>query len=225
MSKRPTPRVSSRKQPRQARSRELVAAILEAATQVLEAEGAQRFTTARVAERAGISIGSLYQYFPNKASILFQLQTDEWQRTSVLLRGILEQTDKPPLQRLRTLVHAFIRSECEEAGVRGALGDAAPLYRDAPEAAQNREHKNRAFLAFMDEVLPEATPASREQARRLVTMTLSALGKQFSETPRTDHEINAWAEAVADMLCGYLQNLADARPSAGSGTGNLAHGD
>src|SRR5699024_4355461 len=127
--------------------------------------------------------------------------------------------------RLRTLVHAFIRSECEEAGVRGALGDAAPLYRDAPEAAQNREHKNRAFLAFMDEVLPEATPASREQARRLVTMTVRALGKQFSETPRTDHEINAWAEAVADMLCGYLQNLADARPSAGSGTGNLAHGD
>lgn len=60
--------VSSRKQPQQARSTGLVAAILDAAVQVLEKDGSQRFTTARVAERAGVSVGSLYQYFPNKAA-------------------------------------------------------------------------------------------------------------------------------------------------------------
>ncbi|MES2055969.1 MAG: helix-turn-helix domain-containing protein, partial [Pseudomonadota bacterium] len=60
-------RISSRKQPKQARSTDLVAAILEAAVQVLAKEGAQRFTTVRVAEKAGVSVGSLYQYFPNKA--------------------------------------------------------------------------------------------------------------------------------------------------------------
>src|ERR1700760_4988394 len=126
--------VCSRKQPQQARSNALVAAILDAAVQVLAKEGAQRFTTARVAERAGVSVGSLYQYFPNKAAILFRLQSDEWRRTGDLLRGILEDTSRPPLERLRVLVHAFIRSECEEAEIRGALDDAAPLYRDAPEA-------------------------------------------------------------------------------------------
>ncbi len=73
MSDKRNPRISSRKQPQQARSSELVASILEAAVQVLASEGAQRFTTARVAERAGVSIGSLYQYFPNKAAILFRL--------------------------------------------------------------------------------------------------------------------------------------------------------
>jgi len=52
--------ISSRKQPQQARSSGLVAAILDAAVQVLAKEGAQRFTTARVAERAGVSVGSLY---------------------------------------------------------------------------------------------------------------------------------------------------------------------
>src|SRR6478752_2668757 len=113
-----TARVSSRKQPKQARSSDLVSAVLDAAVQVLTAEGAQRFTTARVAERAGVSVGSLYQYFPNKASILFRLQSDEWRRTSELLRGILADRAKPPLVRLRALVHAFLRSECEEADMR-----------------------------------------------------------------------------------------------------------
>src|ERR1700678_548572 len=132
MTDRQNPQISSRKRPKQARSTELVAAILEAAAQVLAEEGAPRFTTARVAEKAGVSIGSLYQYFPNKAAILFRLQSDEWQRTSALLTGILADATRPPLERLRALVHAFIRSECDEAAVRVALDDAAPLYRDAP---------------------------------------------------------------------------------------------
>src|SRR3954466_3698939 len=123
MTGRRTARISSRKQPKQARSTDLVAAILEAAVQVLAKEGAQRFTAARVAEKAGVSVGSLYQYFPNKAAILFRLQSDEWRQTSELLRGILEDGTRPPLERLRTLVHAFIRSECDEAAVRVALDD------------------------------------------------------------------------------------------------------
>src|ERR1700742_2232799 len=119
MTDRPSISISSRKQPRQTRSAELVATILDAALQVLAKEGAQRFTTARVAEKAGVSVGSLYQYFPNKAAILFRLQSDEWRRTTALLRAILADTASPPLERLRTLVHAFIRSECDEAAVRG----------------------------------------------------------------------------------------------------------
>src|SRR5215472_1858760 len=120
MTARRSARISSRKQPQQARSAGLVATILQAAVQVLAKEGAHRFTTARVAEKAGVSIGSLYQYFPNKAAILFRLQSDEWRQTIELLRGILEDVRKSPLERLRTLVHAFIRSECDEAAVRGA---------------------------------------------------------------------------------------------------------
>src|SRR5579871_3683458 len=96
MSAHRSPEISLRKQPKQARSNELVAAALEAAVQVLVTEGAPRFTMARVAERAGVSVGSLYQYFPNKAAILFRLQSDEWRQTTGLLRGILGDTSLSP---------------------------------------------------------------------------------------------------------------------------------
>src|SRR5213079_84134 len=129
----------------------LVATILEAAVQVLEKEGAQRFTSARVAEKAGVSVGSVYQYFPNKAAILFRLQSDEWRQTTEMLRGILEDKRKPPAERLRILVRAFIRSECDEAAVRVALDDAAPFYRDAPEAREARASGDRTVQVFMQE--------------------------------------------------------------------------
>jgi AcrR family transcriptional regulator len=200
--------ISSRKQPQQARSAGLVAAILQAAVQVLAKEGAQRFTTARVAETAGVSVGSLYQYFPNKAAILFRLQSDEWRQTSALLRRILEDQRRPPPERLRTLVHAFIRSECDEAAVRVALDDAAPLYRDAPEAMEVRASSVHAVDVFMREALPAASEATRALAGDLITTTLGAVGKHFSETPRTAAEIAAYADALADMLCAYLRALA-----------------
>lgn len=210
MTDRQTARISSRKQPQQARSTELVSAILEAAIQVLAKEGAARFTTARVAEKAGVSVGSLYQYFPNKAAILFRLQSDEWVQTTAMLQRILENREAPPLDRLRTLVHAFIRSECEEAQMRGALSDAAPLYRDAPEAHEVRAAGKRTFEAFMVELLPEAGEPSRSQACELILATLSSVGKDFSLSPRTGEEITARADAMADMFRSYVVSL-DAR--------------
>jgi AcrR family transcriptional regulator len=200
-------RVSSRKQPKQARSTLLVEAVLDAAVQVLTKEGAQRFTTARVAERAGVSVGSLYQYFPNKAAILFRLQSDEWQRTSTLLRGILEDRATPPITRLRHLVHAFIQSECEEAAIRTALSDTAPLYRDAPEAIEAKKENAQIFRTFLSEALPNVPEDARMRAGDLIKMTLSGVGSSFSETPRSEREIAAWSAALADMLCAYLERL------------------
>ncbi|WP_404483037.1 TetR family transcriptional regulator [Pseudomonas sp. HT11] len=207
MTTRQTARISSRKQPQQARSTELVAAILEAAIQVLAKEGATRFTTARVAEKAGVSVGSVYQYFPNKAAILFRLQSDEWQQTTQMLRDILDKTDVAPLERLRTLVHAFIHSECEEAQMRVALSDAAPLYRDAPEAVEVRAAGQRAFETFMLELLPDVPSESRALACDLILTTLSSVGKDFSGSPRTAAEISVYADGMADMFRAYVNAL------------------
>jgi AcrR family transcriptional regulator len=207
MRKNHRPVISSRKLPQQARSTELVAAILQAATQVLAKEGATRFTTARVAEKAGVSVGSVYQYFPNKAAILFQLQADEWKRTAEMLKLILEDQSHAPLDRLRILVQAFIRSECEEAEMRIALNDSAPLYRDAPEAQRVRASADKTVESYMKEVLPKSSVTTRELACDLITTTLSTVGSSFSGVPRSPSEIRNYSDAMADMFHAYLKSL------------------
>lgn len=203
--------VASRKSPRQARSSELVSAVLQAAVQVLRHEGANRFTTTRVAAKAGVSVGSIYQYFPNKASILFRLQADEWQRNATLIHEILDDPTRLPLDRLRSLVHSFLLSECDEASVRMALSDAAPLYRDSPEAKRIRTSGGDPFEAFMLELLPGAEPGARPVAKELIVSTLTSVGKQFSGRARTGAEIASFADAMADMFCAYIDALSPAR--------------
>ena len=207
MAKRPTIQISSRKSPKQTRSADLVASILTAAVQVLEQEGVTRFTTTRVAEKAGVSIGSLYQYFPNKAAILFELQSNEWRQTTDMLQRLIQDAKKPPLERIHDLVHAFIRSECEEAEMRVALNDAAPLYRNTPEAREGRIAGYQTLLKFMQEALPKATDKTRILAVELLTATLISGGKSFSEIPRSSKEIKTFSDAMADMFCLYLSNL------------------
>ena len=63
--------LAPRKLPRQARSQATVDVIFEATIQVLLSAGSQRLTTTRVAERAGVSVGTVYQYYPNKQSLLY----------------------------------------------------------------------------------------------------------------------------------------------------------
>jgi AcrR family transcriptional regulator len=67
----------ARRTPKQARAQVTIDAILEATAQIVEKEGEAAFTTNRVAERAGVSIGSLYQYFPDKRAILREMAKRE----------------------------------------------------------------------------------------------------------------------------------------------------
>lgn len=211
MATRRAPQLTSRRQPQQVRSTDLVAVILQAANQVLASAGAKRFTTARVAERAGVSVGSVYQYFPNKAAILFRLQSDEWTRSAETLSAILTDSAQSPDARLRAWVHAFIASECDEAAVRVALADVAPGYRETPGAGQSRESIGHALETFMADALPRAAADARTRTGERIRSILNAAGKQFSAAPRTPAQIQDQADFLADMFRAYLQAL-----SAGS---------
>ncbi|WP_442967416.1 TetR/AcrR family transcriptional regulator [Pseudomonas sp. rhizo66] len=154
---------------------------------------------------------SQHQDFSNKAAILFRLQSDEWLHTTQMLQRILQDFEQPPLVRLRTLVQAFIRSECDEAQMRGALNDAAPLYRNAPEAHAVRAAGRQFFATFMEELLPDVGEQIRTSACDLILTTLSSVGKDFSGSPRTEEDISVCAGGLADMFSAYVLALNERR--------------
>ncbi len=80
---------TARKGPKQQRSKVTVTAILDATVRVLEQEGSDAATTSRIAEVAGVSVGTLYQYFANRDAILDALQDREFDRASEMMSRIL----------------------------------------------------------------------------------------------------------------------------------------
>jgi AcrR family transcriptional regulator len=98
-----------RKTPRQRRSQATVEVILEAAAQLLERDGERGFNTNAVAERAGVSIGSLYRYFPNKQAILVALALREKQAFGVLAARRLA-GDTEGLAPDRAVIRAFLQA-------------------------------------------------------------------------------------------------------------------
>jgi AcrR family transcriptional regulator len=110
-SKRPVPQ---RRSPRQSRSRATWEAIVEAAAQILERRGPGALNTNHIAERAGVSVGSVYQYFPDKHAIL-----------AAAARRELEAMAGPRVARQKALLEALIEAlEALGFGTGGAAGTA-----------------------------------------------------------------------------------------------------
>lgn len=130
-----------RRIPRQARAGETVSAILEAAAQVLEAGGLAGFTTNAVAERAGASIGTLYQYFSDKGALLRALAEREMRLTIAEVAGALRGEGEAPLELriravVRAIVHAFHgRQRARKAVVQAVLAQGVAIEMMAPVAA------------------------------------------------------------------------------------------
>ena len=111
-----------RRIPRQRRASDTVAAIIEAAAQVLEARGLPAFTTNAVAERAGVSIGTLYQYFADKNALLLALARQEMTVTLNDVARALQGEENPSVEgRVRAMVRAIVHAFRDRPRARNAV--------------------------------------------------------------------------------------------------------
>ncbi|HEY2710476.1 MAG TPA: helix-turn-helix domain-containing protein [Caulobacteraceae bacterium] len=135
---------NQRRSPRQARSRATFEAIVEAASQILERDGAGAFNTNAVAERAGVSIGTLYQYFPDKQAILLAAARRE-----------------PLPSRHRALVDALIAAIEAVSRLGGAAAAQSVTVRRTPARQPRRRPTawERSFRDAVDELLAALSPA------------------------------------------------------------------
>jgi len=100
-----------RKKPQQVRSKLMVENILEASIRVLQNFPHEKFTTNRVAEAAGISVGSLYQYYPNKRALLMELEIRAVNEMIENVEQMLFDTSRPSEERLYRAIEYFFVTE------------------------------------------------------------------------------------------------------------------
>jgi AcrR family transcriptional regulator len=111
-----------RKTPLQARSTVTVEAISEATIQVLLSHGTDRLTTTRVAQRAGVSVGTLYQYYPNKQALLFAVLENHLTNVMATVEAACESAcHKPLAEMIREMVEAFVDAKMDRADISVAL--------------------------------------------------------------------------------------------------------
>lgn len=197
---------SPRKSPRQARAVATVEAILTAAAQVLVEWGYEKATTARVAERAGVSIGSLYQYFPNKESLvasLIERHADEIVET--ISRALAERRTLPIEQGLRGLIQASIDVHRISPALHKILHEQVPRIGRMGKAMDTSRKITQAIEKYLWEHTHEMQlgrdPAS---AAVIVETVIEALGHRAVIDRRELLSTAAAVNEIYDLVSGYL---------------------
>lgn len=156
-----------RKQPRQARSRATVEAIVEAGARILSEQGWAGFTTNKVADAAGVSVGSLYQYFPDKVSLVGAIRRHHLDDSFAAVRNALAKR-APLADFAQTLVTNIVEAHSIHPGLHRVLLDEAPgleAYRDQNSLIE------RQYLALYTEVAAAYRP--HDAAPAVVGLVLS----------------------------------------------------
>ena len=153
---------NTRKIPRQQRAQASVDFVLEAAAQVLEAGGEAGFNTNAVAERAGVSIGTVYRYFPDKAAILRALAMREAEAHHRTVIKILSD-EAPGMARDRAIIRAFVGAFAGRSQARRIAVSALLAHVDHRELA--------AKFSSAENVITDA------QGRRLTPVQAFVLGR------------------------------------------------
>jgi AcrR family transcriptional regulator len=118
----PPAHLTPRKRPRQARAAVTLSAIFEATIQVLLVDGPRRLTTTRVAERAGVSVGTLYQYFPHKQALFYGLNEHYLDVLAEKIENACQAQHGAPIgQMVETLVTTYWNAKMERADVTRVL--------------------------------------------------------------------------------------------------------
>lgn len=189
--------MSLKKLPKQDRSRSTVEAIIEASTRIIEENGLAALSTNRVAELAGVSVGSLYQYFPNKEALVEEVRARFGARFQA---SMLELLGRLPGLGLREAIRAWVTMlvdlHAESPGVHNAVGTGTPAEAHGPLAV--------VIGGYMDSHADEIRRSDRTLAARVLMDTAEGLVHNTSLREPALLEDPRWVDEVCDLLERYL---------------------
>jgi AcrR family transcriptional regulator len=194
-----------RKSPVQARSTASVDAILEATVQVLLDLGKERLTTTRVASRAGVSVGTLYQYFPNKSALLqAALKRHLDGVTEAVERVCREQKGNPLAHMGKALVDTFLRAKMNDGKTSVALYAVSSDVDGARIAREIGLRSNQAIIAMLESA-PEPLTKDPQLVASMLLGAMGGISRRLLESDNPEEHFETFRQEMILFACSYLK--------------------
>jgi AcrR family transcriptional regulator len=202
-----------RKSPVQARSAASVDAILEATIQVLLSVGKERLTTTRVASRAGVSVGTLYQYFPNKSALLqAALKRHLTQVTDAVELVCKEQKGKTLEQMVTALVATFLDAKMKDAKTSVALYSVSSDVDGARIVQQMGVRTNKAIVLMLASAREPLT-TDPQLVASVLQGTMAGVSRRLLESGAAEKQFDTLRRELIILACAYVE-ACSSRPSS-----------
>jgi AcrR family transcriptional regulator len=200
-------RVSVRKSASQQRSRLTVRAILEATARILIKEGFNKASTNRIAEVAGVSVGSLYQYFPSKEAIVAALIDRHNQEVMQAVQGELAAAVDLPLQQaVRKLVAVAVRAHRIDPKLHRVLAEQVPRVGRLEKVETFNRQNYTLFATYLEHHRDEIRPADLKLAAFVCVTSIEALTHTavLHQKIVSDEAMGSLIDETIRLVVGYL---------------------
>ena len=205
MSQRSQALLEPRKSPVQARSTASVDAILEATVQVLLDLGKERLTTTRVASRAGVSVGTLYQYFPNKSALLQAALKRHMDGVTEAVERVCREQRGNSLESMATaLVDAFLRAKMSDGKTSVALYAVSSDVDGARIVREIGLRSNRAIIAMLATAREPLTKDPRLVASMLQG-AMAGISRRLLESDAPEELWESFRQELILLASSYLK--------------------
>ena len=193
-----------RKSPVQARSAASVDAILEATIQVLLNVGKERLTTTSVALRAGVSVGTLYQYFPNKSALLqAALKRHLAEVADAVERVCKEQEGGTLREMVSALIPAFLQAKMRDAKASVALYAVSSDVDGAKMAQQMGTRANKAIVGMLASAREPLT-TDPELVASMLQGAMGGVSRRMLESDAAGEQLDTLSKELIFVACAYL---------------------
>ena len=200
-----------RKSPVQARSTASVDAIIEATIQVLLEVGKEQLTTTKVALRAGVSVGTLYQYFPNKSALLratLKRHLDEV--TNAVELVCIEQRGRTLREMATAVITAFLHAKMSDAKSSIALYSVGSDVDGASIAQENGIRSNKAIVGMLKTASEQLTTDPQLVASMLQS-AMFGVSRRLLESSAPEKEFSPLRQELIFLACAYLDACSESR--------------
>lgn len=195
---------TKRKQPSQARSQATVDAILEATAQILISDGYDKATTNRIAKIAGVSIGSLYQYFPNKESLVTALAERHVAQQISSLHGLTQELQNLPLkQAIAHTVAGLVRSHAAAPDLHNVLLTQV-IHLGQPFMQKAQKSAESIIVAFLRSRQEEIVPTDLDLAAFVLVSAVEGVIHRSSLTQNHGGNPEHLIQEISILVLRYL---------------------